>query len=381
MKYPDKYWRNSGILIVVHIVIALYFGLVRAADDIDYMRAGSDLFGFWNSTHVIRTPGYPALVALLGSNFPLVIFMQHAMVIGIAWMAYQIVEPVDPRAAWISFWLVGLHPWIAIWASAIMTEISATFCLVLALFLLIKKHPLWAGFLIGYAILIRPASIGALPALLFGAYLFTREKRVMASACLMCLLTLTPWLFRNYSNAGMVGISAAGGMNIWQRYAVLDGISKEHWPIINKIIAEKGELEGNRYMMQEGLRIMKQHPVGVCIETLRMTKAFFAYDLQTLIPSIHEEWSKSIRQNTMGVMSLKILFQYLLPLIALSFAFYGAYKTYRHPNMSLVLVMLLGLIAVVILTGMPDTRLRIPAEPMFVMFISVGLSAIFRKWE
>lgn len=376
----EIHWQWIGVLAVVHAAFALIYGVQTMADSKGYISAGKDLIGFWNSAHVLRTPGYPAFVALCGSYYPLIIVLQHAMVIWMAWLAFRLVEPVDERAAKITFWAIGLHPWFAYWANAIMTEILAAICIVGVLYLLFRQHPVWAGLLTGYAILVRPASLPALLALVAGSYLYTRKKRDVALAVLASTLVLAPWLARNYRNANYIGISPIGEMTLWSKYAALTGIEPDLvWPEIDRVIQEKGEVGGNHYFKQQAFQIIQQHPIGALALNIRSAKAFLAYDLVSLVPSIQQDWNKPLSDNTMLVLALKIFFQYILPLTALSLFVYGALLSYRETNMAVALIMLSGLVAVIQFVGIGDTRLRIPSEPLFMIFIALGVSTYVSK--
>src|SRR6266481_141651 len=86
-------------LAIFHVMFALLYGVQSMADSVDYIAAAGHITAFIQSDHVVRTPGYPWFMALLGNYHPLIIFVQHGLVILLAYMFHATLEKDMPRLA------------------------------------------------------------------------------------------------------------------------------------------------------------------------------------------------------------------------------------------------------------------------------------------
>ena len=243
-----------------------------------------------------------------------------------------------------------------------MTETLALFLLGSSFLALLKRRPHLAGWLVGVSVLVRPSSLGALPALLLGVWLIHKEWRKVLQVAAVCSFVIVPWMVRNHQNAGTWSVSTVAGHTLWSRQATVAGVTGSPWPEIGKILREKGELEGDRYFMQKSMQSVMNNPTGTLIQFLRATKGYVAYDLYFLFPNIERSWTDSIRQNTRPVVGLKILFQFVLPLFVWGLALYGFWHGRHHILFQLSGSYLCGLSFVILLIGIGDTRLRLPSE-------------------
>ena len=369
------------ILLAYHSAFAFIYGVQIMADSQDYIVAANDITAFIQSNHVIRTPGYPWFMSLLGNFYPLIICVQHGMAIALAWMFYTTLEQDMPRLAVVVFWVIGLHPWIAFWSCTIMTETLALFLLAASLLALIKQKPHLAGFLVGLSILVRPSSLGAIPALLLGVWLIHHELKKVIQATVLCTLVIFPWILRNHNNAGTWSLSSVAGHTLWSRQATVAGFHDSPWPEIGKVLKEKGELEGDRYFMRRAMQTMVEHPAGTVVQFIRSAKGYTAYDLHLLVPSAEKAWTDSIRKNQLPMVGLKIFFQYLLPCLVWTIAIYGLWQERHQILFQLSGLYLCGLSIVVLLIGIGDTRLRMPSEIFLLILSSAGVLQLLESFR
>src|SRR5271168_2352416 len=123
-KLPFPWLLGVGI---AHVLFLIWFGVQILPDTSSYVSAAQDFAGFLYSSHTIRTPGYPFFMLLLGNDVSIILAVQHSMVVLVACMAFRLMQPYDKGSASVVFWVIGLNPWFAYWASAVMTEIPALF--------------------------------------------------------------------------------------------------------------------------------------------------------------------------------------------------------------------------------------------------------------
>jgi 4-amino-4-deoxy-L-arabinose transferase-like glycosyltransferase len=117
--------------------------------------------------------------------------------------------------------LVALHPGLIAYSSLVMSEVLAT-ALLLGAGLALLWSPrrvrgfLLAGLLLGFAILVRPASLLVLPLFgLMGEKPWTRALGRTALAGVVALLVVLPWTLRNCARLdGCALVSTNGGWNL-----------------------------------------------------------------------------------------------------------------------------------------------------------------------
>lgn len=165
---------------------------------------------------ILRTPGYPLFLAFFfkffGRNYMIVKYVQAVLDILTCWFVYQLSRLVsnNQKMARLAFVIAALLPFTAVWVTDISSETLATFLSTLAVLLVLRAadSPGWratagAGIVTGLAILVRPG-FALLPLVLLTAY-WLRPGLNWPQALkksfyfgLLVILTLTPWLLRNY---------------------------------------------------------------------------------------------------------------------------------------------------------------------------------------
>jgi len=140
--------------------------------------------------------GYPALVALVGWIVPgrelpgrLVSFAAGVLLVPLVERLAR--TTAGPRWSLGAAWLVALHPLLAVYSTAVMTEASFLAVAGAGFLLLMRRRPLAAGATLGFSYLVRPEGIVYAAA----APLFARlGRRGLALAWLGSALVVAPYL-------------------------------------------------------------------------------------------------------------------------------------------------------------------------------------------
>ena len=117
--------------------------------------------------------------------------------------------------------LVALHPGLIAYSPLVMTEVLATFLLLVAGLLVLAfrdgiRGYLAAGFVLGIATLVRPESLLALPLLLAMARRpYARSVLYAVAATALAFVVVLPWTYRNCQKLdGCALVSTNGGWNL-----------------------------------------------------------------------------------------------------------------------------------------------------------------------
>jgi 4-amino-4-deoxy-L-arabinose transferase-like glycosyltransferase len=177
-------------------------------------------------------PGYPMVLAavykLTGDSLRVALLLNAALGALSAALIYAIGRRAfDGRTALLGALLVALFPGLIFFAGVTMTEVSFTFCLLLALWLLIESEAAgawWllvpAGLVIGFASLIRGHAV-LLPivAIPFWWRSTGSWRPVLARAggvALLAVVVIAPWTARNFIRSdAFIPIAANFGVDLY----------------------------------------------------------------------------------------------------------------------------------------------------------------------
>jgi len=203
-----------------------------------YTSLGRDLaagVGYRNldgSAQLFWPPGYPMLLAAVykatGDSLRAALLLNAALGALSAALVYAIGRRAfDGRTALFGALIVALFPSLIFFAGVTMTEVSFTFCLLLALWLLIESEAAgawWllvpAGLVIGFASLIRGhAALLPFVAIPFWWRSTGSWRAALARAAavgLLAALVIAPWSARNFVRAdAFVPIAANFGIDLY----------------------------------------------------------------------------------------------------------------------------------------------------------------------
>ena len=185
---------------------------------------------------VIRTPGYPAFVAvfyfLFGVGTMPVAIGQAFVFVLICFLVYAIANRVaGRRAATVAAIMTALFPPLPYYGALVLTEVWTTFVLIAAMLVCLRaiqtgrtRDFVIAGALFSGATIVRPAFIllpfglaAAMPILVPAERTRTRIGQ-WAALAIVAGITMVPWFTYNYLYLGKFTLSPAGGVGrgLWE---------------------------------------------------------------------------------------------------------------------------------------------------------------------
>jgi hypothetical protein len=375
------------LLLLGQLLYLLTYGVQEHGDTPLYLQLAAHFRSYLLSDHVLRTPGYPFFLYMLGQSPWPVLIAQHLLVVLMAWLAWRIMLPCSATAAAMVFWIIGLHPFLSVWASFLLTEIPTAALLLASVWAVRKRRMGLAGAFVGLATLFRPVALVALPALLFGAWDGPKRGRSIFAVLLTCSLVVTPWVTRNLITAHYLGISALVGGNMFVRYSsIMDPPLQHPLVIAQQIVDQHGQVEGDRICLQRAVSAARRKPLEIGRISVQSAKGFMGYDLGYLVPALYDSWSKRAYENGRLLIALKILFQLGLPLLLLGLALRGARTAWHDPALRAALLQFLFLWGYVALFAHGNSRFRAPVEGHLMLIAVWGATRIIERrrthcWE
>lgn len=187
-------------------------------DPDQYLRLGQSIacrHRFWldDRPHTFRTPGYPLLIAAVGSNIPLLVVLQSifggigVLLLGVTGCRLAGRLAGTTAAALLTVDVSGL-----LHAGMVMSEPLFSLLLVAGLALYLSRHRHAAALLFGAAVLVRP--VGAILLLPFSLHLIA-ERRWKTLVVFVLVFSLAPagWIARNFWHYRYFGLATASSYN------------------------------------------------------------------------------------------------------------------------------------------------------------------------
>lgn len=206
---------------------------------------------------VIRTPGYPAFVALVyklfGDGNDIAVTIAQAFLFGAICVAvYAITRRVaSERVALGAALMTALFSPLPYFAALVLTELFTAFVMTIAMYVTLravqeKRVLLYAvaGVLLSATTLVRPVFVLLPFGLALGVPILARDQRSRRALAgwtalvIAAALTLAPWFTYNYVYLGRFTLSPAGGVGrgLWE------GAWQGRWP--GRVQAELTEIAG-----------------------------------------------------------------------------------------------------------------------------------------
>lgn len=264
---------------------------------------GEEVFPF--SPNPLRPPVYPFFIAgilLLFDSYWAVLIIQLLISAVIPVLGMNIVNKVIPsnKIAISVGVLLAIEPYSTLFSSIFYTETLFIFLffLFLIFFFSYFKNPsyrniIWASLLLGLATLVKP-TVQFLPIVIpfFILWHFRKviSKRFILQIVMFTILfmvTISPWLYRNYKEFGVVGISAQPAFNLYVYFvpSVLSienktSFSLEHKKFVRREGFDEKDitLTTSKYYTKEALDILKKYPVSILKLTEISLLTFFTHD-------------------------------------------------------------------------------------------------------
>jgi 4-amino-4-deoxy-L-arabinose transferase-like glycosyltransferase len=282
-------WRRPATLLglavlLMHgyfLIAALRLGTSLTDDSIQYLTIAENwaAHGSFSQSYTTpwtpdlqRTPGYPAFLLALGMNVPLILVVQHLLVLLSGWLLYQLVaEAYSKRMGKVAAWLYLLQPYPVIFASFVLSETLFICIGLVAAWALLRfwRREGWPWLALGMgmlclATLVRPVAaplVGLVGLAALGSVLLHQRQKLAHVAALVAvpLVVLGPWLWRNHTVSGKWELSNMGAMGML--HGRIGGLEASR--------QGKGNAEHELYMAGDsivgsewGLAAIRDYPAG-----------------------------------------------------------------------------------------------------------------------
>src|SRR5439155_345371 len=375
------------ILFNVYIVGFEDSGFQLYADSKDYDALGLSLasgsgFADNHAPNTYRPPGYPfvlaAIYGLLGHHYAAVTIVQSVLGALTCVFVLLIGERLfTQRVGMIAATIAAVYPFLVVYTGFVLAETLLVFLATLLLYVLarLRERPStgWialGGIVLGIINLTRPATIFLPIALFFWLWIeFGSRRRALVIATAMIvwmLLVILPWTVRNYAvthsfvliNTSNYYWSALYGAN--NRTIMQDPETIGGW-------IEPGRVEGYRpdFLLEDyrsAFFSFLRHYLGhEPLELLRL-ELYKLKRFWSLLPKT------TYRDQIISLFSYGLL----LPLFVV-----GLVRSLKaHPKPWLLIFWILYFCLITLVTY-GSTRLRLPVEPVLILFGSVALERLW----
>lgn len=430
-----KYWFP---VLIIFIVIANSFiflpkyGAWGGPSDVEYNEiainmASGDGFSISGERTMFREPAYPFFLFLnykiFGVNTNAVRAGQFILLFLIIYLtyiiSYKIFGTLTARIA--SLAVAGL-PIFPIYATDVISEIFATFLVVLFIYIFMKSmenqsrvSPWVAGLVFGILVLTKSIFI-FLPILILPIYLLRGRKNGLKNILvflLVAFIVVSPWVYRNYINFEKVSVADRGGMLLYLHAIKSEFNSKELADYA--VAAVTGEYIVRLYnpdfniIKGEGIHLMKERRVALLGSGLNssLSDEAMAKDAKELylkhpIKNLFIGFLEVAKVNAPMAPKYTIMFAFpedisnssfekiikagivlsirLFWTMILFIALFGAYKALKEKNIKAILILLLIIYlngVIFFFQGVP--RFVFPIYPLYFIFFAFSL-AYFFEW-
>lgn len=371
----------------------------------------------------LRTPIYPFFIAgilLLFGSYWAVLIIQLFISGLIPLLGMAIVDKVisSKKISIIVGVLLAIEPYSTLFSSIFYTETLFIFLFLVFLFFFFKyfKDPsyrniIWSSLFFGLAVLTKP-TVQYLPVII-PIFIFWHFRKSISKKTIIqivvflsiFILTISSWLYRNYEEFGVVGMSAQPAFNLYTYLvpSVLSIANDTSFSIENKKIMETKDfhwdnitLSNSKYYISESLNILKEHKIALIKLSGTSLLTFFTHDGMLTVfgyagyrppttlskPALFlllkspKEFFIVAKGLIMSPFILVLLVRILWILITTLFIF-GVFKMFKDKKANTLIVFALLLIAYFAGTTMINglginARFRMPINTFIFMFAIYG---------
>ena len=370
-----------------------------------------------------RTPLYPLFIAAfrcLRLDAAVIIAVQIVLSLFAVLTAMELTTKLFGNAAAWAGGLVAVDVPSVVFASSLLTESVFTTLLVLGVLLCIESYfsrkPGYCAagaVVLGLAALCRPVALffpGALVAVYLVADRVPWRLRIGRAALFLglFLLTLAPWVGRNYLTFGRPMLSTIGDVNMLEYRAAAVYAERHRLPLsdASRLLREKAEstFSGSkeedpvgfiRHGAREGRRVILDHPWIYLSNNLRAALSLLFAPLRSTIDlqlglsgqgSSLQHWGQAegrgviprLMESTSGPTLILVLFQLLHLLILWTLLVIGAAESIRSRNLLGMALIVVVVIYFLVVTGGPEAyaRFRVPLVPFLAAGAGWGAAAL-----
>lgn len=427
-KLEEARWWRFGVWALLPCVIAccLYFFVMSDPspfpDSGEYVKLAENLFvkqRFVNSDEdvsginsLVRTPGYPAMIALF-----IPVFGNHAFFVvnvlclyGLTLITMMLFRRLSGSGAVMIPILITLSPGMIALSTVPLTELPFCLWLLTCLYLISMQRFAASGLCMAIATLVRPAGIFLfLPITLW--MLVSRRKwhNILVFVLLANSLPLL-WSLRNYNQCGYFVFSTisgetllhykAGSLLSWRDNIPFDHVRDD---LSARLPSNGNPVERGREASRLGRRILLDNFGWFCLWAPRDLLNFFMPDINPLLERLNLStgnrgtldvlrrqgvW-KAFRHYFSGSsLAARMLFVVYVGLYALSLLLLplGLWSLSKGMGIGspLIPVLLSVLYFWVIPLGNLDWRFRMPVTPLLFIFIAAGyarMECVLKRWK
>ena len=375
------------------------------------------------SPNPLRTPIWPLFIATVlyfFKSYWVVLFAQILIGSVIPLLGMHIVNKIIPsvKISIIVGLLLALEPYSILFSSIFYTETFFIFLFFIFLLFFLDyfknstcRNIIWAALFLGLATLTKP-TVQYLPVVIpfFILWHFRKNitKEVITQIAVFMgifMFVITPWLYRNYKEFGMVGMSAQPAFNLYV-YLVPSVLSIENKTSFSQEYKEFVKKDGfdentitlsnSDYFINRSVEVLRQHPLALLKSAANSSVAFFAHDgiLTVLmyaghIPSTYlskpalfllfdspvKFWG--VLKNMIMSPLVAVLLGRIIWIIITFAALYGALRLFTGKKLGILPVFALFLITYFAVTtainGLGvNARFRMPVNLFIFMFAAYG---------
>ncbi len=349
----------------------------------------------WGAPTAFYEPLYPLFSALSYYLFGDRFFYPRILLAIISSLTCIVVFHIGRRifsetAGYIAAAFSALYPYFIFYTAFLMSETFTFFFFTLSVLYFVKlkeeqslTNGIIFGLTLGLTFLTRSIILGLVPFLLI--LLIWRSPRRLArpviTAALTFIVTISPWVVRNYLVFDeFVLLSTRGGYNIWLRnnpyffedelkalgaqvpQSILDNIKYRQFLDYPQFEESQDEVERNRILTDEGMKFIKANP---------RLFAFLCWVRFKSIVGFSGTLSQGLLYKLVGIFS----FGLALPLSVISLVLF---RDRWRDTLPFVLIFLY-LVGVYTLTH-DGVRYRLPADPFLIIMASAVIERILSRF-
>ncbi len=423
LRSPMRFFNHWSVWVLLALLMARFaLGWIAfrypdrpiLIDSEGYLRLAESLrtlgqFRATESLETVRTPGYPAFLAVLqavsGQSIGFVVLVQFGLTLLTAVLIYLCAFRLGgAQPAIASVWIYALNPNSLFWAFTLLTETLFAFGLTLSLYLFLLavgdsrlRWLLGSGLVLGLSTLVRPIGIYLIPLWALASFLILRRRiplrQAARSSLLLFVIAALPvvsWMARNQLRHGIFSLSTTTSVTITRFIAVntlADALGVDREAAKGIILSEPDPMAYSlsifrkypgslfRATVQGILRTMLGTEVGTWLGTLfelpydgsGLLGALVRGDLRAAVSALSQRLEGS--QGYLPLLLLLWGMGYSVLLYAL--LLYGAWRSLARFGLEQRLLLALFLVTIGYLLLVPlangDARFRVPPAPLMAV--------------
>lgn len=397
----QQYPRSLLIIVSLGLIVRTLFvslhdrPLISDEKEYDYLAFNlttNGTYAYNDTPTAYRPVGYPAFVSFVytiaGAHPTAVKFIQVLLDSFTILLLFHLFSWAGSRVqlAASAFW--ALFPPAILYANFLMSETLFTFFLVLALYFLQKFDEqknvsrLVLGILFGFLLLLKP---NFLLFLLFLPYLFYKFNWHYKKGIVLLvgvLITIAPWLVRNYLHFKTLTLSTNGGINLLiGNNPNATGAYSINFPP-EALQGAGNEVEADRFAFNYAIHHIVEHPTQFAINGAKKLAHFISSEGGLLVWAFHDKPEDSSIQYAAKYASIPIPLQILVNLPFFLLMLLGIAGFIASPRdllwQTTFLLLLSWLITHVVVFG--GSRFHFPLMPFIAGFAAYAFTE-YREWK